>query len=207
MRPREGAGQKGVAMVTAIVLALIVSVIAAGVLSLTMRRFEQSAFRTAHAVGMASSESGLQYAFARLDKDTTYNDPNFPGVPLGLKDVVKRKRESRGVAAIPATGPENDAAEYIIRCHDDPTLTEDQILDPDGAGPLQPTALHMDSKVDTVVGSPTFGQYVGGKHVTVRIRFFTAADIAALPASPLKDLLATRPYTVRAYSNYGTGEQ
>ena len=193
-------------MVTAIVLALIVSVIAAGILSLTMRRFELSAFRTAHAVGMASSESGLQYAFARLDQDTAYVDPDFPAPPAtpGLKGAVEAKRLSVALATTPVAA-DNANADYIIRCHDDPAITEDEILDP--AGPAGPTGLHMDSKVDAIQGSPTFGQYVGGKHVTVRIRYFTPADVAAMANGPLKTVLSTRPYRVRAYSNYGTGEQ
>ena len=77
--------QRGVAMVTAIVLAVIVSAIAAGVLSLTMRRFELSAFRTDHAVAAATSEAGFQYAFARLDKDAAFKaavDAKAPGYYL-----------------------------------------------------------------------------------------------------------------------------
>ena len=61
-------------MVTAIVLALIVSATAAVVLSMTFRRFELSAFRTDHAVAEATAEAGFQYAFARLGKDQQFRD-------------------------------------------------------------------------------------------------------------------------------------
>ncbi len=183
--------QKGVAMVTAIVLALVVSAMAAVVLSLTMRRFELSAFRTDHAVAAGTSEAGFQYAFARL------------AVPA-FRTLVDTKRTSLGPGAVPA----NDlAAEYVISCHDDPAITEDQILDPDGAGSLQQApALHMGGVLDATVIAPpaTTGGLRGGKHVTVRIRYFTAADITAgfYPAA-----LAARPYRVRSSSNFGTGEQ
>ena len=72
MKSGRRMNQKGIAMVTAIVLALVVSATVAVVLSLTFRRFELSAFRTDHAVAAAASEAGLQYAFARLDKDAVF---------------------------------------------------------------------------------------------------------------------------------------
>lgn len=180
--------QKGVAMVTAIVLALVVSATAAAVLGLTFRRFELSAFRTDRSVAAGTAEAGFQYAFARLT------------IPA-FRTLVQNKR----LAVAPATTPvpaDNAAAEYIISCHDDPAVTEDAVLDPDGTGSQQPPALHMGGVLDGTAP----GGLKGGKHLTVRIRFFTQADIDALPASPLKLLLATRPYKVRSLSNFGTGE-
>lgn len=171
-------------MVTAIVLALVVSVTAALVLNMTFRRFELSVFRTDRSVAGGSSEVGFQYAFARLDKDRLYNDPAFPAPPVGngFKETVQRKRNSRGAAAIPDTGAANDAAEYVVTCHAAAAADEDQVVE----------AIHMGSSA--------------GKHLTVRIRFFTAADIAALPAAQ-QAIVTNRPYKVRSRTNFGTGEQ
>ncbi|MDO8729998.1 MAG: hypothetical protein Q7J69_02270 [Candidatus Omnitrophota bacterium] len=169
------AGQKGVAMVTAIVLALIVSVLVAGVLSLTMRRFELSAFRTDHTVAAGTSEAGLQYAFARLAAD----DAVFGA-------AVRAKRNALG------NGPIADgtaAAEYVV--------TSDASVPANQRDELEP-ALQMGGKVDTTVDSPTFGQYVGRKNVTLRIRFFNTALNDVPP-------IANRPYKVRSVSNFGTG--
>ncbi|GEM_PF-3485184 len=178
-------------MVTAIVLALVVSAIVAVVLSLTFRRFELSAFRTDHSVAAGTAEAGFQYAFARLDKDRTYNDPAFPGPPNGFRETVQRKRASRGAAPIPATGAANDAAEYVVTCHADAAADENQVV----------PALHMGGVPDGA------GGVKGGKHLTVRIRHFTTADVNVLPNSPLKTLLANRPYKVRSFATFGTGEQ
>lgn len=169
--------QKGIAMVTAIVLALVVSATAAVVLSLTFRRFELSAFRTDHAVAAATSEAGFQYAFARLDKDAAF------------RNRVQAKRNN----ILPA-GPIADntaAAEYVV--------TSDALVPAAQRDELVP-ALQMGGKVDTTPGSPTVGQYVGVKNVTLRIRFFNTA-------APFNDVppIANRPYKVRSFSNFGTG--
>lgn len=165
MRAESRMSQRGIAMVTAIVLALAVSAIAAVVLSLTFRRFELSAFRTDHAVAAGTAEAGLQYVFARLDQDQAF------------RNAVQAKRLAVAGGETPVAA-DNAAAEFNIRCHDDPALTEDQI---------EP-ALHMGGPIDSA--KP-------GKHVTLRIRFFTDADNPPFPA---------RPYRVRSFSNFGTGE-
>ena len=171
--------QKGIAMVAAIVLALVVSVIAAGVLSLTMRRFELSSFRTDHAVAAATSEAGFQYAFARLAADPAF------------RAAVELKRTNQGV---PAISRDNVGIEYLVCCHNSPTWAEDEVLQNDLT---LPSPLHMG-------GVMQGGQLVGGKHVMIRIRFFTAADIAAgeHPAA-----MADRPYRVRSFSAFGSGEE
>ena len=131
-------------MVTAIVLALIVSVLAAGVLNLTMRRFELSAFRTDHAVAMASAEAGFQYAFARLDKDPVFRlavdakapgyyliychaNPDFPpefqGVPnavvpqlhMGNKHIAVRIRHFTNAGVAPDQNPSFATRPYKVR--------------------------------------------------------------------------------------------
>ncbi len=152
-------------MVTAIVLALIVSVTAAVVLSLTFRRFELSAFRTDHAVAAGTAEAGFQYTFARLDQDAVF------------RTAVQNKRTTLGPAARPGDRSASDfAAEYVLTCDASvPAAQRDELV----------PALHM-------------GAAVAGKHVTLRIRFFTAAD------SPP---FAARPYRVRSFSNFGTGQQ
>lgn len=77
-------GQRGVALATAIVAALVISLTALVVLNLTMKRFELSAFRSDHAISAVSCEAGFQYAFARLDADPVFdnavrtdNDPPY----------------------------------------------------------------------------------------------------------------------------------
>ena len=168
--------QKGIAMVMAIVLALIVSVTAAVVLSLTMRRFELSAFRTDHAVAAGTAEAGFQYAFARLDQDTAYTDANFPGA-VGFAAVVQAKRNSLGAVARPGDRSANDfAAEYVLTCDASVPIAQRDELVP---------ALHM-------------GAAAAGKHVTLRIRFFTAGDPPPV---------AGRQYRVRSFSDFGTGGQ
>ena len=184
-------------MVTAVILALVVSATAAVVLTLTLRRFELSAFRTDHAVAEASAEAGLQYAFARLDKDSTSTNSNFPSVQ-GFKKLVQAKREKMGTNGVDLY---DEKAEYIVSCHHDPGITEDEILDPPGTGPLQPAALHMGG----VLATAAPGGLRGGKHVRVLIRFFTDKDLATSAAR--LQVPAGRPYRVKASSFYGTGEE
>ena len=154
MKPVDRSSRRGVAMVTAIVLALAVSATAAVVLSLTFRRFELSAFRTDHTVAVASAEAGFQYAFARLNIQA-------------FRDAVQNKRTALGAGAV---APDDPAAEYIVTCNNAVNPRDELVPE-----------LHVGTKVDTNPSSPTFGQYVGGKHVTLRIRFFTAADAAPVP--------------------------
>ena len=117
---RSRSGERGIAMVTAIAMALIVSIMAAVVLNLTFRRFEMSAFRTQHAVGMAGSEAGFQYAFARLDRDQPF------------RTVVQGKAPGW----------------YVVTCH--PTASLDAQLVAQMGVPAAPDAvvpaLHMGNK-------------------------------------------------------------
>ena len=95
-------GEKGIALVIAMAAALIVSLIAVAVLNMTFRQFELSAFRTSHGVAEQEAEAGLQYAFARLDRDVAlrtnvqnkmaggqhvdYVITGDPNVPAGQRD-------------------------------------------------------------------------------------------------------------------------
>ncbi|MBI3322503.1 MAG: hypothetical protein HYZ94_02365 [Candidatus Omnitrophica bacterium] len=99
IRAVRGSGQKqgerGIALATAIVAALLISVTALVVLGVSMRRFELSAARSDHARAMVSSEAGLQYAFARLAKDSAFEndirtdaDPPYVVSPLAVNAQV-----------------------------------------------------------------------------------------------------------------------
>ena len=77
-------GQRGIALPTAVVAALVISIATLVVLNLTMGRFELSAFRSDHTTALISSEAGVQYAFARLEADPSFentvrndNDPPY----------------------------------------------------------------------------------------------------------------------------------
>lgn len=107
-------------MATAIALAILVALLVSAVLSMTWRRFELSAHRTDHEVAKASAEAGLQYVFARMERDTTFADPAFPGV-RGFRNVVN--------AASPA-------GDYVISC--DPAVAAGVRLIP---------ALHMGGRI------------------------------------------------------------
>lgn len=58
----------------AMAVAVILSITAAAVVNLTWRRFELSASRTDRDIALAAAETGLQYAFARLDADEDLRD-------------------------------------------------------------------------------------------------------------------------------------
>ena len=119
---RARSGEKGIAMVTAIGLALIVSIMAAVVLNMTFRRFELSALRTQHAVAMMGSEAGFQYAFARMDRDPAF------------RTLVQAKA---------ATTPYY----YVVRCHaDDPSTTSDDLPDLFKTADVLDGRLHMGNK-------------------------------------------------------------
>ncbi len=169
--------ERGSALVIAMAAAVIVSIIVAVVMNLSIRRFELSAQRTDHEVAKMSSEAGLQYVFSRLAID----DAVFGA-------AVRLKRTSLGAAAVPLN---NAAAEYVVTC--------DTAL-PGGSDEVD-QRLHVGAKIDTQgPASPTNGQYVGGKHVTIRVRFLTANDFTANPT-----LDAARPYRVRVDTNFAEG--
>ena len=84
-------GRRGIALPTAIVAVLVVSITAVVVVNLTMRRFEMSAFRSDRAITRVSAEAGFKYAFTRLDTDPTFentvrtdNDPPYVLSPLAV---------------------------------------------------------------------------------------------------------------------------
>ena len=193
--------QKGIAMVTAIILALVVSATAAVVLSLTFRRFELSAFRTDHTVAQASDEAGFQYAFARMDKDLTSTDLTNPiftfgGVPIaGFKNLVNRKRDVQGAGPI---GDNTPAAEYVVTGLS--AAAYSAANNGNTADETDKLELKLGGKVDTTVGSPTLGQYVVFKYVTVRVRYFHNGN-GFNDAVPV----ANRPYKVHSSSTFGTG--
>ena len=132
MKRRFRSSEQGVAMVTAIALAVIVSILVTAVLSLTWRRFELSAHRTDHEVAKASAEAGFQYVFARMDLDTTFADPAFPGV-TGFRNVVNAA---------------SAAGDYVISC--------DTAVVPSGVRLIP--ALHMGGRM--VAGVLTGGKHV-----------------------------------------------
>ena len=106
--------QRGIAMVSAMLLAAIVSALAVLVINLTFRRFALSAFRTDHMVAEASAEGGFQYAFARLKQDAAF------------RTAVQAKRDALGRGAIPAN---NAAAEYVVTCDDTiPVAQRDELV-------------------------------------------------------------------------------
>jgi len=84
----DRSGQEGIAMVTAIAIALIVSIMAAVVLNMTFRRFELSAARTDHAIGMVAAEAGFQYAFARMDRSQAFRTLVMNKSPAGSWYVI-----------------------------------------------------------------------------------------------------------------------
>ncbi len=165
--------ENGFALATALTAAVVVSIIALAVLNMTLRRFELSTFRTDRAIAGAEADAGLQYVFARLTLDTTYTNPAFPGA-VGFAAVVQ---------AASAGGAPNH---YEIRCHDLPGA-ENQIV----------PQLHLGAKINTEraddgTPGPLFGQYVGGKHLAIEVRFD--------PAGPGG---AEQPYQIRAFAAYG----
>lgn len=106
MRPHgRRSGQEGIAIVTALAAAVVVSITAAAVLGLTWRRLELSAFRADHDVAVSASEAGVQYALARLDLDAAF------------RTAVQNKTIGAGTPT-----------DYIVTCHNLPGIVEDQIL-------------------------------------------------------------------------------
>ena len=85
--------------------------------------------------------------------------------------------------ALPNGANVADPAEYVITCHAEAAADENQVV----------PAIHM-------------GPAAAGKHLTVRIRYVTAADRTLLPPAQAA-ILANRPYRVRCRTNFGTGEQ
>lgn len=141
MQARFRNGQEGIAMVTAIVAALIVSITASVVLNLTFRQFELSAFRSTHTVGLQQAEAGLQYAFARLPVDPA------------LEANVRAAR---------AGGFQRY---YYLSCNPGPGDILPDIADLQVADE-QVTELHMGGTL-----TPPAVDGVGGRHVTVGIIF------------------------------------
>ncbi|MBI3333286.1 MAG: hypothetical protein HYZ93_04270 [Candidatus Omnitrophica bacterium] len=81
---------EGVALMVAIVAALAVSLTAVVVLNLTFRRLELSSFRSDHLSASFAAEAGIQYAFARLDRDKPFRDrvENAPSYPYTVSPTA-----------------------------------------------------------------------------------------------------------------------
>ncbi len=148
--------QEGIAIVTALAAALVVSITAAVVLGLTWRRLELSAFRADHDVAVSASEAGLQYALARLDLDAAF------------RTRVQNK-------TINADAP----TDYIVACHDLPNITEDQIL---GNPPVSnANQLHVAMKMNQA-GVYVGGKHVV---VRIRF-FRPGVDVPPVPNRPYR---------------------
>ena len=143
---RDRSAEHGVAMVTAIAVAIVVSLTAATVLNLTWRRFELSASRSDRDVALAAAEVGLQYAFARLDVNDTNQLRDGIGNPVGPAGVSFQDR----------VGADADGL----------LISSDNAVA--GLDHWEPN-LHVSTRMVSDPGNPQFGGYVGGKHVTVRI--------------------------------------
>lgn len=151
--------EQGMALVTAMAAALIISVLAAVVLNMTWRRFEMSAFRSDRAIAGAEAEAAMRYAFARLDLDQAFHD--------------------RVVAKAPKA--------YVITC--------DAGIPPGQRDELIPE-LHQGAKVDPNGPVDPKVRYVGGKHVTVKIKY-----------DPTDNGGAAQPYKVSAKATFGKGHE
>ena len=105
-RRAGGDGERGLALVTAIAAAVVISITAAVVLNLTFQRFELSVFRTDHAVAVASSEAGLQYVFARMEREPAF------------RTAVQNKTINAGTPT-----------PYVVTCHAAAAPNEDEVDD------------------------------------------------------------------------------
>ena len=170
----DRSGEKGIAMVTAIGLALIVSIMAAVVLNMTFRRFELSALRTRHAVAMMGSEAGFQYAFARLDRSNTV--PPF-------RQLVRSKTVNAGTPTW-----------YVVACHPiGATGTPDTLRND---APELVTQMQL-TTTDEVVPA----LHMGGKHVVVKIEYYRTPAQDGVNDNPR---FTDRPYEVRSGSAYAS---
>ena len=119
------------ALVTAIGFALVIFLTAMVVLNQTYRRFQLSAHRTDHAIGQSAAEAGLQYAFARLDKDGVF------------RTSVQNKRLALGAGPI---DPNDPRAEYVITCHPS-GFTPDATVLPLHMGNPSPSGKHVTVRI------------------------------------------------------------
>ncbi len=156
---------EGAALIMGIAAALILSITAAVVLGITWRQFELFRTRADRAITQAAAMAGLQYAFARLDADSNF------------RTAVQGKRTNPPLSPNVQVPEDDPKAKYVLVCHTIPGVARD--------GPLIP-ALHVSSRMSG-------GQYQGGKHVTVWVRYLLPIDNPRDPA---------RPYKVGASADY-----
>ena len=159
----------GVALVTAIAGALLISVSAAALVGLAWRRFELTAMRTDRAVTLAATESGLQYVFARLDADP------------GFRDRVRVRRETAGPPAIQhdqwLDPPHAVNGTYIVGCH--LTGLADRGIEYVGPTPIRERDDRMHMLYTEGSSDPNTG-----KHVRVRVRLLLR-DAGRNPIDPI----------------------
>ncbi len=79
MKTKNLHSEKGIALVLAITVTLIVFLVASAVLHLTFGRFMLSSKQSDHSGAASAAEAGIRYAFARLELDTTYQDLGATG--------------------------------------------------------------------------------------------------------------------------------
>ena len=82
---KRSGSERGVVLMLAIVMSLIVFLIVTAALNVTFGRFNLSFMRTDHSTAFYAAEAGVRYAFARLELDTTYEDNLFKTEPLATR--------------------------------------------------------------------------------------------------------------------------
>jgi len=85
------ASQRGIALVTAIVAALVISLSAAVILNMTFRRFELSSQRRDRGISLAGIEGATRYIFQRCDLDAVFE--------ARVRQAIIDYRDGVGVAA------------------------------------------------------------------------------------------------------------
>lgn len=81
------ASQRGVALLTAVIVSTIVFLLAGAALNIAMGRFQLVTAQVLRRSAFYASEAGVRYGFARLDADTISDGNCAP--PNGIKDSTK----------------------------------------------------------------------------------------------------------------------
>ncbi len=100
MRITRTPNNRGVALVVAISIALMVSLLAGFVLNLAFRRFNLSHFQESRMIAYYAAEGGIQYVNTRLIYDTTFlNNVLADTTPVGAPVYIISSMTQAGAVA------------------------------------------------------------------------------------------------------------
>ncbi len=179
---KRHASERGIALVTAIVAALVISLSAVVILNMTFRRFELSSQRRDRSISLAGIEGATRYIFQRCDVDPNWREDN-------IRAGIVANRDAPG-------GPRNNSCYVLSPLPTDPNPVEDDVI-------IRYNGVDTGFDISEQIPEFDYNRTDAGGAVRFRKQVHVAIDFEPDPTGLIPD--ADRRFRLHASTTFGEG--